>query len=585
MDLYPVVPLVACIVSAGVASRTWAREPDNQQIWPIAGLSGIGCAWAAFEVLWNSANDPASALFWARASTLATVPLGPIALHSLAIACDMDTPRLRRQLLWIHVAGAVLIGAAVTTPWLITHMTRTWWGWSPNTGPLLLVQYALVVSCIGAGFSNFRKRVPRAQEATIAPVITLSTIIPLFVVSATDVALPTLDFHDIPRLGSSSIALIGILHTYATYNRGEFLLLPQGVTAEVLRALPDGVVSLSVDGLIRSANNRFASLVGVAPESLIGRHIGRHLPAELFADPTPLQDIECVLTNADGHPVDAAVSVSLRETLGATTSILVIVRDQREVAALRKRLLVSGRMAAVGELAAGIAHELNNPIAYVRSNLAVLRDNTEQVEKELRTLPHWNQLEELAADCENIIDESLEGIDRAAAIVRDVREFSHTSNSATGPTDLSDVIAKSVRVARLQIRKQISVAVDVPEIPFVPGNGQRLLQVLVNLLVNAGHAIEDTGTIQVSAETDAGGVTIRIRDSGCGIPPQYLERIFDPFFTTKPVGVGTGLGLAIAFGIIEEHDGRIEVESDVGEGTQVSLWLPSGDAEPAAAAN
>jgi signal transduction histidine kinase len=330
-----------------------------------------------------------------------------------------------------------------------------------------------------------------------------------------------------------------------------------------------------MSGRVRAANERLAALLGLTAEQLAGRWLGRFLSADVLNPPRELRDVECRLLPVQGAPVDVSVSTLVnRDKRGKPGGIVLIVRDLREVVALRSRLLTSGRMAAVGELAAGIAHELNNPLAYVRSNLSVLREHVDTLRKALADGPPG--LGAVLAEAEEIVEESLEGMDRAAGIVRDVREFSHAGSGGRHVVDLRDLVEQSARVARLQTPSGAAIEVACEGLPSLECEPQRLKQLFLNLLVNAGQAVAEGGHIRVGGEAAAGGVLLRFRDDGNGIAPEHLERIFDPFFTTKPVGVGTGLGLAIAFRIVEEHAGRIEVSSSPGAGTEFRVWLPTG---------
>ena len=253
---------------------------------------------------------------------------------------------------------------------------------------------------------------------------------------------------------------------------------------------------------------------------------------------------------------------------------MLVARDLREVVALRNHLVMSGRLAAVGELAAGIAHEINNPITYVRANLSVLREHWSVLRKALANVETPDALEEVISEGEELIDESLEGVDRAAGIVRDVREFSHAGTHVVEMADLNELLDQTLRVARLQIPKGVRIDKRLGALPLVPCQPQRIKQVLLNLMLNAAQAIESDGNICLITQHIDGEVVVRIEDDGCGIPDEFIDRIFDPFFTTKPVGVGTGLGLAIAFGIIEQHGGEIEVHSRLDEGTSIRAHLP-----------
>jgi two-component system NtrC family sensor kinase len=190
---------------------------------------------------------------------------------------------------------------------------------------------------------------------------------------------------------------------------------------------------------------------------------------------------------------------------------------------------------------------------------------------------------EVISDGEELIDETLEGVDRAAAIVRDVKEFSHAGSQALELADVNQLLDQTLRVARLQIPKQARIEKQLGELPLIACQPQRIKQVLMNLILNAAQAIESDGSICLITQHIGEEVVIRIEDDGCGIPDELVDRIFDPFFTTKPVGVGTGLGLAIAFGIVKQHGGEIEVHSRQGEGTSIRAHLPTDrDVEDAA---
>jgi two-component system, NtrC family, sensor kinase len=228
----------------------------------------------------------------------------------------------------------------------------------------------------------------------------------------------------------------------------------------------------------------------------------------------------------------------------------------------------------VGQLAAGIAHEINNPIAFVRSNLSQLAAHWKTVRSELERAGQAQAQAELIAEGEELIEESVEGVDRAAEIVRGVKGFSHAGRQLREPTDLNQLLEDVLHMAAAQLRSRARVErfyVELPPVHCVP---QELKQVFLNLIVNAGQAIRDGGTIRIATETGDGWVTVKVEDDGCGIAPEHLERIFDPFFTTKRVGEGTGLGLGIAYHIVRSHRGEIQVDSELGRGSRFRVKLP-----------
>jgi two-component system, NtrC family, sensor kinase len=575
MHSYVVVPVLACIISAATALTVWTRDPQNRRVWPIAGMSACGAIWAFCEIMWQVTGGTDASLLWMRASAIGWVPIGPVAFHALMLARDGDTGWVRIWIRGLHVATAPLLLAALTTPLMVGDARQVWWGWTPEPGTLLAFQYAITGGSVAAGMLlGWRRTKIGAEERWRLGGVRLAIGVPLAIGTVTDVALPLLGIYELPRLCTLSLAVVGGVHVWSFVRYGDSILVPEGLTARVLRSLPDGVASLSMSGRVRAVNERLAALIGVAPAELAGQLLGPFLSVEVLNPPREVRDVECRLLTT-GASVDVSVSTLVnRDQQSRATGIVLIVRDLREVVALRSRLLTSGRMAAVGELAAGIAHELNNPIAYVRANLSVLREHVEALRKLLASGPP--EVAPVLAEAEEILDESVEGMDRAAGIVRDVREFSHAGSSGRQVVDVCDLVQQSARVARLQTPRGAAVEVVCEGLPPLECEPQRLKQVFLNLLVNAGQAVTDGGHIAVRGEPHDGGILLRFSDDGVGIEPEHLERIFDPFFTTKPVGVGTGLGLAIAFRIVEEHAGSIEVSSEPGAGTEFRVWLPLG---------
>ncbi|APP80802.1 ATP-binding protein [Xanthomonas hortorum pv. vitians] len=262
------------------------------------------------------------------------------------------------------------------------------------------------------------------------------------------------------------------------------------------------------------------------------------------------------------------------------------------------KLLQSEKMASIGQLAAGVAHEINNPIGYVHSNLGSLQEYLrslftliEAYERALQApdpkalIPEIDEIRNradidfISRDLPQLMAESREGIERVTRIVRDLKDFSYSDRSESWKmVDLHAGLESTINIIWNELKYKVTLERNYAELPLVECLPSELNQVYMNMLLNAGQAIVERGTITVTTgRENADGteqVWIQFQDTGAGIAPDLMQRIFDPFFTTKPVGSGTGLGLSISYGIINKHHGRIDVESTPGQGASFRIVLP-----------
>ncbi len=260
----------------------------------------------------------------------------------------------------------------------------------------------------------------------------------------------------------------------------------------------------------------------------------------------------------------------------------------------QNQLLQSEKMASIGQLAAGVAHEINNPIGYVNSNLGTLdkyiRDMIAMLEAyeqaepllaadaatagRIKALREKLDIEFLKEDVAALMKESGEGILRVKKIVQDLKDFSHVDEAEWQWADLHKGLDSTLNVVWNELKYKAEVVKEYGSLPEVECLPSQLNQVFMNLLVNAAHAIEERGNITIRTGAGDQEVWVEITDNGKGIPAENLKRIFDPFFTTKPVGKGTGLGLSLAYSIVQKHHGRIEASSEEGKGTTFHVALP-----------
>ena len=265
---------------------------------------------------------------------------------------------------------------------------------------------------------------------------------------------------------------------------------------------------------------------------------------------------------------------------GSLSAAIARCRAEAERKELHAKLALADRMVSVGTLAAGVAHELNNPLAYVNANITFL---SEQVDHLSTLLPPSARADAEVTDVLHQLVEAArdtrDGVERMRAIVLDLRTLSRADETSVGPVELGPVLDSCVNVAWNELKHRARLVKDLEPLPAVRGSAGRLGQIFLNLLVNAAQAIPEGRAeeheIRVSARRLGGDrVAIEVSDTGCGIAPEVLPRIFDPFFTTKPPGVGTGLGLSIVHGIVTAMKGEIRVESVVGRGSTFRVVLP-----------
>jgi two-component system NtrC family sensor kinase len=271
-------------------------------------------------------------------------------------------------------------------------------------------------------------------------------------------------------------------------------------------------------------------------------------------------------------------SAMLEETVHARTTELEasnarLAESLRQLELAQEQLLFADRLATVGRLAAGVGHEINNPLSYILSNLRYIQQGLHRVDAS--SLPDREELLGAAV-------EAHDGAERVHLIVQSLRTLSRPDDVALGPVELGGVVRGATKIAAQELKDRARLVEDCEGVPAAWGNGPRLGQVLLNLLINAGHAIDpgrvEENEVRVVARTSgSASVILEVRDTGCGIPPENLERIFEPFFTTKPVGVGTGLGLSVCRNLVSSMGGTLEVESQVGRGTTFRITLPTAE--------
>ena len=308
---------------------------------------------------------------------------------------------------------------------------------------------------------------------------------------------------------------------------------------------------------------------------------------------------EMALRESEGH-----LETKVTERTGALMAANLELENEKNqqkvliarLAAVQNELLQSRTMASIGQLAAGVAHEINNPISVIASNVTTLGRFTyglldaRSVGEQILTTPRAEKTHELPGsmvklqeefdpeyvreELPGLLKDTQDGVARVKRIVQDLKDFSNVDQAEWQRVELNNALDSVLNVLSSGFGADIAVIKAYGFIPVLECNALQINQVFSNLLLNAAQAIDGAGTIRILTAEEGGWVKVEIADTGCGIAPEHQPRIFDPFFSTKPVGAGTGLGLSLAYSIVDRHGGRIEVESELSKGSVFRVWLP-----------
>src|SRR5262245_56687265 len=340
----------------------------------------------------------------------------------------------------------------------------------------------------------------------------------------------------------------------------------------IIESISVGVMVVNLHGRITNWNGALEQIYGLKREEAIGRRVAEVFESEMLRALRDLMDrgewrggepaniYKFRARTPDGR--DLTLNISLAALQSKTAEIegsLVAIEDVTERVGLEEQLQQSDKLSSIGLLAAGVAHEVNTPLAGISSYSQML----------MQQIPDNDPRRQL-------LEKIHRQTSRASSIVNNLLNFSRVTEARYTPVDLNRVIDDTIQLLEAQLR---NTEIDVvrsyaDELPLAFGDGPKLQQVLMNLILNARDAMPQGGRLEISTEADEDSAVIEVRDTGLGIAPEHLSKIYDPFFTTKQIGKGTGLGLAVSYGIIRDHGGHIDVESKLGEGTRFQITLP-----------
>jgi PAS domain S-box-containing protein len=570
---------------------------------------------AAGSAVQYANGDPDRTQNIVRVEFLALIALA-MSMAGLASAMTGRPHPVPRSISWIlaAVSAVCVVGTDLIVPpgtmpidiWLLDHPYL-----HPLPGPLTLPFYGvfMVFAALSAGWLIWKSH---SRDIKLvfgsAVVVWLLAGIWDIVVASYSLSTPLFVTEYGFILLAASLMAVDIRHYGQLLRKSEELQVQSEESFRVMIERAPICITVQIDGNIVYANpatlrilgyDRREDLLGLSPLNLVHPDTRSEAEAwlEQIARPSGLAAVrEERIRRRDGTYISleiAGVPVVFR----GKPAVVTMGMDVSERKSLVAKVMQMDRMIAVGTLAAGIAHEINNPLTYVITNVELAKQVLPELAAAVRQATHAPAVVPADAreasraiettreleDLQDALGEALEGAERVRRIVSDLRVFSHIQPSHLAPVSLPSVLGSAVNMANNEIRHRARLFSDFGPVPLVRADESRLGQVFLNLLMNAAQAIPD-GSVEaneihvVTLTSESGGAVVEIRDTGCGISPEVRDRVFDPFFTTKPVGQGTGLGLSICQGILRDLGGEIAFESEVGRGTVFRVTLPAAPA-------
>jgi len=616
----------------------------------------IGGSFLVTAVEWCAVSDDV-ALWWLK-TDYTILALAPGAMYHFAMAVLRLERNHRRSIRAVWAASVVLMLPAHGTETMVPAVKRFWWGYASATSWLSTLMLGFVFATMLVTLWYYYRGYRRAAPGSVH-----RRRVKAYLWAAGTGVFAMVDFLaelglDIYPVGFVFVALFVLLAARATWRYRLVDLTPAFAAGQVLETMQGAVVVTDEEDSVKLVNRATCELLGFEEWELRGKDAAEIMVEEWAHEARgslASRDLHLKWRDRDGELWDVSMSASaLRDrdsrpvgTVYVAMDISVLRRKQEELAALNRsleqqvrqrsaalrqraaeleqevcerrraeealreayeelkvtqqQLLRSGKMAAVGQLAAGVAHEINNPAGFVLSNLETMQEYAREVLEQLveqerlgaaaaeddgqwdallRHMERAGQDEELLLiqqDCPEVMAESLQGADRIREIVSSLKTYAHPGDVVPRPVDVNLELERALTLTHNELKFHCEVVRQLEPLPPVMGHAGELGQVFVNLLVNASQAMNRQGKVSVRTKKTSGGdrVRVEIEDDGAGMPPQVAVRVFEPFFTTKEVGQGTGLGLSIVYGIIQRHGGDISVRSAQGRGTTFTIDLPA----------
>jgi signal transduction histidine kinase len=580
MHFYALIPVVAILISAAFGAVCVVWNSDRRATAPMCAIFACTGVWALLDLMTFLETDPVRAQFWIQWMHLPALLLGPSTTWVLGQWLPQIGSRLQR-LARAGFAIAVALGvAAALLPGSLEGVVETDWGnWVAQYGivSILIVPIGTVLPLV-AGYEALRVEARRQLEkadASRAHAVTVSVSISLLAAISTEYVMPLLSLPA-PRLGAVAIATASaVMWLRALHASDDLLMTPEGMARSMLDELPDGVALVQLDGAILATNMRFMEMVRRRSSELMGTSIESRVETSISEICAGLEDRESILQCEEGEPLPVSLSSSIaRDRDGNAIGAVVVFRDRREIDALRRRLLTSGRLAAIGELAAGIAHEVNNPIAFIRSDFNLLSQRLEEIRHHTAKA---SGRERDPATFERIghrIDVALEGIERVAEVVGDVRGFAHVGGAGQGGSDPAVLIKGAMRLARLQRGDDVELRVRESDCSEWIESGQELKQVLLSLILILVAGLEKGGAVEAGLESSGDSLRITLAAERFREDQNVAIRHFEMLAGGELGASHSDLGLAIATELIDQMGATFTFDQNAPDALLISLQLP-----------
>jgi PAS domain S-box-containing protein len=593
MHLDPVVvqASISIPIALGFALYSLSRRDRSPLHALAAGMVVCLAVWIAALVLRAFSDSGALDAFSHRVELLTTLVIAPLFVVTMGyFARHPAFDQSRAATLGFSAVFALLALAFVTDGWhglVVTDRTAALAGAHPSqwAGPLFWgAQFWIgVADAFGLGLCGWAAWHGRTPSERRRPLLVLGAILlPVLAHFAYVGAWLPLDFTLAP--GASGLAVL----LFALAIPGHGVLESQPIVRQdLIEHMPEGLVLADAAGTVLDANAAAETILGRGREALRGGRLetifaalgagseGEQLATRIAELPLVGARLAGELRTADARTIE--VTAGALGSVGSQPAGRFISLEDRTLQRRNERLLRERqKLESVGILAAGVAHEINNPLAFVRANLAHLRSLAERVDKIVDLDPAGPDADLL--ELGTVVEESLEGVVRISRIVNDMLRFARVPEDAAESVEVNDVIRAALRLAAFDRNNAVVVEQRLAEaLPAVRGSPNRLVQVLLNLLLNANQALAGRPDARVVAESAREGrsVVVQIRDNGPGVAEEHRDRVFDPFFTTRAPGEGTGLGLSIAFDIVREHGGELELSAAPEGGACFTIRLPA----------